>query len=292
MEADHSFEKSLKPVQIEEFLDYYFYRRLAHRLVPLLIRFKFKPNQISVLSMSVGLCGAALVYRWQFMAGALLAIAAIVLDCCDGQVARLTGLMSPIGRVMDGICDGVWIASMWLAIYHSGYFQSHGISIFPLMLAASILVFVHCWRFDGVKLNYLKIVRPDFSEKDLDFDSAFKLFKEELKKGHLLTAFFAASIAFQVYFFVSGTKKHATVDLLPAQLPLAREHLDPVIKLWPWIGEGHHNTLVILGLLLAPLTPYPLAMAFGIILGPMTLWQIYAEFRWQRALKAIKPLVS
>ena len=46
--------------------------------------------------------------------GILLLVFANILDCVDGQLARLTGIKSAIGRILDGFAGDIWFASIYI----------------------------------------------------------------------------------------------------------------------------------------------------------------------------------
>lgn len=46
----------------------------------------------------------------------LLLILANSFDSADGQLARMTGLKSPLGRWIDGFCGDVWFVTIYIAI--------------------------------------------------------------------------------------------------------------------------------------------------------------------------------
>lgn len=280
---ENSFERSLKPLFLEEVVDYYFYRRVAHRLVPSLLFFKLSPNQISLASMLTGLTGAWFVLHQQFLLGALFAMSAIFLDCCDGQIARLTGQTSPLGRVTDGFCDLIWISGFWLAIHFSGYFLSQGMDALWLMIAASASMILHCWRFDGIRQQYFRLVDPKKCETDLNMEEIKGWIVQEFKKFNLIAVFLSVCLAIHTTVFVSKSQK--VPDL--AGREKIRAILQPEMARWPWLGESHHNTPVILGILLASLSPYPLIAAFWLILMPMNIYWFYLEWRWAKAMQLV-----
>ena len=84
-------------------------RPLAAVVVVPLARTGITPNQVTFATLPVFLAGAAvlaLLPSW----GALIAGAAIielsyVLDCADGQLARLKGTSSPVGAHLDFLMD-------------------------------------------------------------------------------------------------------------------------------------------------------------------------------------------
>ena len=87
---------------------------LGRRLLPLALRLGISANTVSVAGLFLG-TGAALAYS-DFerpalaVVGLLLSVGWLVADGLDGMVARATGTASPLGRLLDGVCDhGVFI---------------------------------------------------------------------------------------------------------------------------------------------------------------------------------------
>lgn len=283
-----SFLRSLKPLTIEECVDYYFYRRVAHFLIPVFLRLKMTPNQVTTLSMLTGVLASWFVLHQSFFWAGTLAMVAIFFDCCDGQLARLTGQSHPFGRAIDGFFDLVWVTCFWLAIFFSGFLQNEGFAtILTLMIPSALSMIVHCWRFDGVKIKYLERAQSGFSEKDVDFPETLELMKKSWRQRDLISVFWTLLMAFQMYFFVRGKEKKKREEFSQKEQQDAEKTLGPVIKSWTWLGEGHHNTLVILGVFLAPISPYFLIFAFMTILVPMNLWWWVCEWRWRKAYRSL-----
>lgn len=284
--TDDTFAKSHKPRAVEEFLDFYFYRRIAHRMVPHLHRWNLTPNQVTTISLILGLAAGVAVLYQQFVLSGFLAVMTICFDCCDGQLARLTGQSSQYGRAMDGFFDFIWIFTYWWMIYFSGLLQeSQYPGIFLLMVASSIGMILHCWRFDGIKLKSLEFSGAKFSEGDMDVPEVKKLLKEEWSRFNIFSVILLLCMYFQMYFFVRGGEKKQKYTRTSEETERLTRHFDPVLNCWSWLGEGHHNTLVILGIFLAPLTPNVLVAVFWFILVPMNLWWFYCEWLWHRAVK-------
>ncbi len=85
-------------------------RRLSTPLTALAARRGWAPNAITVVSLIVGLGAAALFAsgeRWALVAGAVALQASLVIDCSDGEVARLTGRFSRTGAWLDAVTDRV-----------------------------------------------------------------------------------------------------------------------------------------------------------------------------------------
>ncbi len=96
-----------------------FDRTLSIALSKRLIRTPITPNQITTISLVVGLVGSALLASpgyWESVAGALLLWSCCVLDGCDGEVARLKLMSSEFGATYDVIADNVVHVAIFAAI--------------------------------------------------------------------------------------------------------------------------------------------------------------------------------
>ncbi len=83
-------------------------RNLSQALTPWLAQLPLSPNQVTGLSLGCGLAAA-----WNFLQGtpagwlwgALWFEASYILDNCDGELARMKGLISGLGSWIDLITD-------------------------------------------------------------------------------------------------------------------------------------------------------------------------------------------
>jgi phosphatidylglycerophosphate synthase len=84
-------------------------RPLAALLVAPLERTRVTPNQVTLASLFVFLGAVALLLLARDHRGLVLAVAVLelsyVLDCADGQLARLRGTSSPVGAHLDFLMD-------------------------------------------------------------------------------------------------------------------------------------------------------------------------------------------
>jgi len=95
--------------RIEEPTNLWLVHPLGRALLRPAIRAGISANAVSCAGLAAG-AGAAMAFaQWRSPAwvavGAVLATAWLVLDGLDGMVARATGTASPLGRLMDGLCD-------------------------------------------------------------------------------------------------------------------------------------------------------------------------------------------
>ena len=87
---------------IEDAGDAYAYRPAASLFVPLLARTIITPNQVTAVSLIIGLVGVILLsipsYAWR-LTGSLVLQFSIIVDCMDGQLARLKKMTSDWGDI-------------------------------------------------------------------------------------------------------------------------------------------------------------------------------------------------
>lgn len=81
----------------------------GRRLLPWAVARGVSANAVSAAGLALG-TGAALAYAryeaWPFaLLGLFLSIGWLIADGLDGMVARATGTASPLGRMLDGLCD-------------------------------------------------------------------------------------------------------------------------------------------------------------------------------------------
>jgi phosphatidylglycerophosphate synthase len=145
--------------EVEELADRLLHRPLARPIVRLVAPTRLTPNHVTLLSGASGILAAVCIAASSAqpplrLVGALLVLMAAVLDCADGQLARLRGRSSPGGGALDGLVDeavgsAVILSSAYVAQARDG----------PIMwligLAALVSAALHCLLFDAVKERYL-----------------------------------------------------------------------------------------------------------------------------------------
>ncbi|MDR1555888.1 MAG: CDP-alcohol phosphatidyltransferase family protein [Tannerellaceae bacterium] len=118
-ELNKEYENSLKSIETENLIDRIFYRPIGFRIAYRLLPTRITPNMVTVISIFIGAC-AGYLFHYPDMActvyGILLLIIANILDCTDGQFARLSGNKSTIGRILDGIAGDVWFIFIYVSL--------------------------------------------------------------------------------------------------------------------------------------------------------------------------------
>jgi phosphatidylglycerophosphate synthase len=120
-------------------LDLLLHRRLARPLTRVALRLGITPNQLTTLSLLLGLA-AAYELRTAAVGSAALALVlyagAVVLDHADGEVARLTGTESTFGGWFDVAADTIVHAALVVAMGLSAA-EASGRGVAPLGLVAA-----------------------------------------------------------------------------------------------------------------------------------------------------------
>ena len=123
---NEEFKKTLKSSDTEDWLDLHFVRPFCYYWALLFARLDIHPNTVTILSMFIG-AGSAIFFGcasfyYYGMEGLMFNIIAILMlcladifDCTDGQLARMTGKKSKLGRILDGLAGFTW----FIPIYHA-----------------------------------------------------------------------------------------------------------------------------------------------------------------------------
>lgn len=141
-----SYLGSLKSLDTEEHIDLAFYRPIGYMWACAARRLGVTPNVITVAAIFIGL-GAAVAFYFNSLpvnlVGILLLIWANSFDSADGQLARMTGQYSRLGRILDGLCGDIWFAAIYIAIIlreiaTSPFFAAHSWVIITLALVTAV----------------------------------------------------------------------------------------------------------------------------------------------------------
>ena len=112
-------QASFKSNDTEEWLDVHFTRPIGLVFALFWNKLGVHPNVITILSIFLGIgAGICFYYTdlWHNVAGVLLLMFANFCDSTDGQMARLTGKKTLIGRMLDGFSGDVWFFCIYVAL--------------------------------------------------------------------------------------------------------------------------------------------------------------------------------
>lgn len=263
---------SSKPLEAEELVDEHVHRPLARLLIPWLARTPITPNQVTFLSGLIGVIGGILLgagahHPTFLLWAALLLFISVVLDCCDGQLARIKGMSSTTGAVVDGLADyavglGMGIGASY---YIASIFGSHWLWL--LGLAGIVSAALQSWFFDHAKTRYIARVRTGYAEREEDIGKIADQRREAWNRGDywesiLLLGYMNYSKMQNAALAIAGTEDPATYRAKHAGR----------MRAWTWLGTGTHFALAYLTVLAAYWYPGALVGYLVLHIVPLNLY--------------------
>ncbi len=146
--AEDTLLRSLKG-DLEGYVDRHFNRRISRVFTRFFLKLGVSANAITMISMGIGLLAAAFVAKGGYAAGvlgALLLQLSAIVDCCDGEVARLTFTESSFGEHLDLLADnivhtGIFAGMAWSVAQGSGPLASVALALGAVTIVANGLSF-------------------------------------------------------------------------------------------------------------------------------------------------------
>ncbi len=134
-------KRPMRPRELQDPLNHYLYHPLAWQLARKLAPTPLTPNMVSIFG---GLCvvaaGIAYAQPWGVAGvglGLILHMSWHIVDGADGDLARITGRSSPLGELVDGMCDYISHIVLYFILGWLLSRQIGGIA-WPIMVAAGV----------------------------------------------------------------------------------------------------------------------------------------------------------
>lgn len=132
MSGTSQVKSTYKSNDTEEWLDRVWTRPIGYLWAKFFERLNVHPNTVTVLSMIIGASSAWFFahgsYRTEGYDGLISNLTAIFLlawanfyDSADGQLARMTGKKTRLGRILDGAASEVWFIPIYLSLVYRFY---------------------------------------------------------------------------------------------------------------------------------------------------------------------------
>lgn len=124
----------------------YVNRRLSGLLTSLLVRMPVTPNQVTLLSLLIGLVACWFFWHggyWYAVLGVLIFHASVIVDLSDGEVARLKFMQSSTGAWLDSICDSIIYSGVLLSIAVALYRHTPEPHTLAVGIAATLAAFIN-----------------------------------------------------------------------------------------------------------------------------------------------------
>jgi phosphatidylglycerophosphate synthase len=248
--------KSLKPLDVEEPIDVWVHRPVAYVLARAFLPTPISPNLVTFMSIIFGaVAGSAFLstYPGHLQVGGLALFLSAVLDCADGQLARMRGTSSRFGRMLDGVADlVVTVAAVCGATAYLWRAHSEPLWLGAVTMAGVVATVVtgsfHTGMYDHYKNVFLRMTTPHYREGE-DYESALERYRER----PVAEFGFFARLAWPVYlFYVKGQVDYVRkfdpytatrIERLPEfderRAEIYRRHALPLMRVWrTWFGFG------------------------------------------------------
>jgi phosphatidylglycerophosphate synthase len=183
------YKKSLKMKEVEEVFDLIFYRPVAFLFVRTVYKTEITPNSISIAAIFMGItagCFYSLGQPLYFKIGAFFYLLFNILDCSDGQLARLKKTGTPVGRIIDGISDYIATIAVYLGIAVGFASESTDPYFWLLMLfLAGLSNIIHGILVDYYRSRFLYYVKgggSNFEKEIEEFRKEYELIRNQKGK--------------------------------------------------------------------------------------------------------------
>jgi CDP-diacylglycerol---glycerol-3-phosphate 3-phosphatidyltransferase len=110
-----------------------YYNLLERLIVPRLVRFRLRPNHISMMGLVTSML-AGLAFVFFPLAGGILTLLTGLLDTLDGSLARAIGQSKKFGAFLDSVLDRYTELIIYLGIWTYFYRQDARTPIFSLLI--------------------------------------------------------------------------------------------------------------------------------------------------------------
>ncbi len=242
------YRASLKPLDVEEPIDVFVHRPLGYVFARLAFPTPLSPDVVTLMSIFAGIAAGVCVvveFRFHMQVGGLLLFASAVLDCADGQLARMRKSSSPFGRMIDGVADLITTsaavpAALWALwrMYDSPPWL--GGTVVALGTLTVVTSSFHTTMYDHYKNVFVRLTSSQYKEGE-DYETALDRWQathRELswwkRMAWRIYLFYIKSGADFVHKFDPYTS--ARINLFPAYDPrlaaIYKKHVGPVMRVW------------------------------------------------------------
>jgi phosphatidylglycerophosphate synthase len=151
---------AFKAYEIEELADVYFFRPLGMVCARAARALGFTPTALTIVGGVIGIIGGSMLY-WENLGLAAFAVLIVhsILDSADGQLARMTGQITEVGRLLDGVSGYLTNSAIYLAIAFLMMKQgSSAATVFALLAVAAVSSVFHAQMYDYHRSCYARAV--------------------------------------------------------------------------------------------------------------------------------------
>ena len=251
-----------KPRAVEGVLDHYLIRPSGYVIARWMTPSWISPNVLSIIALAFGWVTAYYLYATARVGNlviySVLAAAAMMLhsafDSADGQLARARGSTTAFGRMMDGICDYLSFAGMYLGI-GIGLGLGPGGSLASMLILAAIGGLFHALQCAVVEYQR-NLYKYYVHDTDLPFNPETSRDSDsESRRGGFLEAAHQGYSKLQEIFGGSSLKLWRELESARRKDPSRWQELVELIvasnrgrlKVWAFLAPNSHKVGMLIG---------------------------------------------
>ena len=263
-DADLSVNELIEPV------NRYFHNPIAAQIVNVFKNTWVTPDQVTYISIFIGLISAyifSLGTPWSFFLAGIVLELVLILDCVDGQLARVKKCASDWGRLLDGIAGYI----IYLAVL--GGIMIGLDKYYIALILFGVVTILRGIAYDYCKLTFITIIQKGYDGSDKEIlDTYLKISK---KNSILLKLYFyylqVQRFIFNGYFNSLDSFSTIVNDGLDNGLILSfekrkeyREKVSSLMVTWSWNGVDSAMFLLVLISVFGVIEDYLLPLAIFI----------------------------
>ena len=142
----------------------YFHNSIAAQIVNFLKYTWVTPDQVTYASIFIGLISAyifSLGTPWSFFLAGIILESVLILDCVDGQLARVKKCASDWGRLLDGIAGYI----IYLAVL-GGIMVGLGNDYYIALILFGVITILRGIAYDYCKLTFMTLIQKGYDGSD------------------------------------------------------------------------------------------------------------------------------
>ncbi|NOS86341.1 MAG: CDP-alcohol phosphatidyltransferase family protein [Ignavibacteria bacterium] len=265
------YKSSLKAIEVEEIFDLILYRPLAFLFVKATYSMNITPDMVSLVALSIG-STAGIMFGFGgytfLVIGAILYFTSNVLDCADGQIARLKKNGTKVGRIVDGFVDyivsifvfvgiGIGLTTQFnwneVNLWGNAFLQWDPIVyIWVASILGAISSAVQAFYFDFYRNKFLEVVygkAQNIIEEIKEYEDESQRLKENGSHAfqRFLISIYLKYSALQLKIQKDHEENHNEQKPNP-KVYYAKNRL--LLRLWSYVGSTTHITLCVITALL------------------------------------------
>jgi phosphatidylglycerophosphate synthase len=291
MNWSEEYKNSLKMIEVEEVVDLIIYRPLAFLLVISVYNTKIKPDHLTLAAMIMGLLGGCFYSFGSHLTcivGAIFYLLFNILDCSDGQLARIKKNGSSVGRLLDGIADYIAAIAIYAGIV-IGYSNNpeQPSSMVILTALAGISIIVQESLVDYFRTRFLDIVlkrENTFYEGVAEYRNEYEILKNQKGKWFSKAIVLIYLKYSQLQRYLTSKKKRTKLFEASPENYFIKNRL--IIRFWVFMGPSAKITTLILCSLFCRFDIFFWIVIGGFNILAVLLWII--QFQIDKSFETLK----